>query len=482
MSNDRFNNYDEQVKQLVMEFEQNNMRGNTQFFDVDEYEIIIDYYLETEDLKPLATAIEHALSLYPDSTSIRMRQAQLLTAQEHFPQAIKMLVELKKSEPDNTEIDYSLGVAYSAANQPQKAINSFLKAADDGWELGIVYTNIGEEYYKMHQLDKAIEYYTRALQTDSYDDSTLYCYTEACTFGGKLNQAVDQLQQIVKQHPYNNAAWQCLGEAQAGLSLYEQAIESFEYAYAINKNTPDVGESIAFCHEQLGNIGEAASALLRTLNPDNNAEHIYLLLGELYLRHANNDMAQVYLRKALDENPDNTEALSKLAFCYYLMKDYSSAETTVKKALAINPDDADALCTAAIVNDSLGNTEKAIRYFDRMFDTDDYTEEHCRTYITFLYNNEMYDDLIDFATTLLHTFPHDPFFSTYLVASCFYTNRYNSARRHLGDAYIDFLLGLCPEIGESPHFVDLINTYADNTLPPEVGWMLEQTEGNGSDT
>ena len=47
MKKDRFKNFDDEVRELVLDFENTVLRGESQFFDVDELEIIIDYYFET---------------------------------------------------------------------------------------------------------------------------------------------------------------------------------------------------------------------------------------------------------------------------------------------------------------------------------------------------------------------------------------------------------------------------------------------------
>ena len=58
MKKDRFKDYDDEVRDLVLDFEQTVLNGESQFFDADELEIIIDYYFEVNDEKPLEKAVE----------------------------------------------------------------------------------------------------------------------------------------------------------------------------------------------------------------------------------------------------------------------------------------------------------------------------------------------------------------------------------------------------------------------------------------
>ena len=75
MKKNRFGNFDSEVRDLVLLFERTILKGQQQFFDLDELEIIIDYYLEVGDLKPLDEAVRYADYLYPNSPQVAMRHA-----------------------------------------------------------------------------------------------------------------------------------------------------------------------------------------------------------------------------------------------------------------------------------------------------------------------------------------------------------------------------------------------------------------------
>ena len=50
----------------------------------------------------------------------------------------------------------------------------------------------------------------------------------------------------------------------------------------------------------------------------------------------------------------------------------------------------------------------------------------------------------------LDIYPHDPFYSTYLAAAYFFTNRYNRLRQVLPDVDAPTLHDLCPALWEHP--------------------------------
>ena len=197
MKKDRFKNFDDEVRELVLDFENTVLRGESQFFDVDELEIIIDYYFEVNDPKPLERAVQYAEQLYPDNTSVRLRRAHLMISREQYRKALSVLNKMREEEPDNTDVAYSLGVANGAVGESKKAIAYFKEAATDGWMLGRIYANMAEEYYKLKDYDAALDYYRKAMESDSCDDVTIYNYYDVCFETGRVEEAVNYLKNYV---------------------------------------------------------------------------------------------------------------------------------------------------------------------------------------------------------------------------------------------------------------------------------------------
>ncbi|MBQ2511324.1 MAG: tetratricopeptide repeat protein [Bacteroidales bacterium] len=470
MKKDRFHDYDDELRNLVIEFESTVLQGKDQFFDVDELEMIIDYYFEVNDTKPLARAVEYAEYLYPNNTPIRLRRAHLMISNRQFAPALKRLLLLREKEPDNTDIAYSLGVAYSAMDKPEKSIECFQEAAHDGWMLGKVYTNMAEEYYKMKDYAKALRYYRKALQTDSFDDSTVYNFCETCYEQGFVSEAISEMQRLVEADPYNKEAWFCLGNGYRDMTLYERAIDAYEYAIAIDKFFIDAYIMLSQTYDLQGNLGEAVTTMVRALEYSDQRDHIYRTIGALYARDGNFATAMAYFKKALDENPLNADVLASLAMCHLHLGDQSQALTYVQKAMNIEAashadpagGSADVYCSAAMVYDAVGNYQMACDCFDGMIATGTATEQQYQLYVQFLYKHHNYDMIDLFGSDSLLDLPHDPFYSTYLAAAYFYTNRYNRVRKLLPDVSAALLADICPEIMTHPLLGPLVPSVGDS--------------------
>lgn len=462
MKKDRFNNFDDEVRSLVLDFENTVLKGKNQFFDVDELEIIIDYYFEVNDLKPLERAIQYAEQLYPDSTTIRLRRAHLMISKEQYAQALRVLNQMREAEPENTDVAYSLGVANGAVGESQKAIAYFKEAATDGWMLGRIYANMAEEYYKLKDYDAALNFYRKAMESDSCDDVTIYNYYDVCYEAGRTEQAVDYLANYVKDNPYSKEAWYCLGCGYRDLTLYEKAVDAFEFAIAIDKGYVDAYTALSQTQDFMGRTSEAVTTMLRILDHCDDRAKIYRTIGSLYAREANYDTAMAYYKKAIEENPADAEAYAAMALCYLELGDTATAVSKVNRALMFDeamppdpndgrgphdaPGNPDVLCAAAMVYDAIGEYYKAAEYFEQMINTGLFAEHQCQLYTQFLFNHKVYDIVIQFAEESLEVYPHSSFYCTYLAAAYFYTNRYNKARKMLPDVSPSLLAELCPEI------------------------------------
>lgn len=461
MSKDRFKDFDDEEIKIILDFEKTVLKGRDQFFDVDELEIIIDYYLEVSDLIPLERAVEYAEHLYPNSTEIRLRRAHLLIVKQHYHSALRIIQELRQEEPDNTDIAYSLGVVYSAMKQSEKAITYFLEAAKDGWQLGRIYANIAEEYFTLHDYDNAIRYYQLALDTDSYDESTLYNYVDTAFECNMVEETATYIRSFLDEHPYSAEGWHCLGNCYYYLTLYEKAIDSYDFALAIDKSLLMAYTDKACAQEEMGRTGEAVTTLIQQAEIVDNPAPIYSSIAYIYDRHNNHATALAYFQKALDLSPDDPNIMSALALCLLHSNDTQQALATIKRALKQETPNALVFNVAAKIYDQIGNIDMARDYYERMLDTDGCSEDMCQQYIDFLYRNQFYNEVIDFAQESLNILPKDGFYSAYLVAAYYHTNRYNSARQHLDNADLPLLSILCPEMPGNPLFSTLFPSTAD---------------------
>ena len=318
MNLDRFKDFEPDVRNLVLSFE--NPTDGHRFFDVDQLEIIADYYLEVADIEGLEAAVTFGERLYPANDEIRLRRAHLWSVTGQYNQALKLLQELEKKSPRNTDICYAIGAIYSMTEQPRKAIDYYLRAAADGYELGLIYSNVADEYYKLRLLDLSVNYYRKAIKADPNDDHSLY--NLACTWDEmeQLDTAVDYYKQHVSDHPFSKWGWYCLGCVYSWHTLYEQAADAFEYAIAIDPNDAEGLLSKANSLYNLENFETALSYFQKYSEKMPDDEFGFLHQGTCLINLARYDEAIAVLEKAEElADPESQylpEVYQEMAFAY----------------------------------------------------------------------------------------------------------------------------------------------------------------------
>ncbi len=339
MSKDRFKDFEPDVKQLVLAFERRG-DGERRFFDVDELEVIADYYLEVQDVEGLEAAVSLGESIYPNNSAIRLRKAHLLGIRKSYGQALRLLGQLEREEPDNTDVCYSLGTLYSATGNAKESIRYYLRAAADGYELGMVYGNVADEYMKLGNTVQAVRFYRKAVKANPDEHRSLRTLAYIWEWQGRTEQAVQYFSKHVADHPYCTTAWYCLGCSymQGRHADAAKAVDAFEYALAIDNRYEYASYGLSEAYMELDDLPHAVQALRDALDYTNDRHSILRTIACLYMRAGNYHTAYVYFHDALKEYADNAFAWNDLGRCCEKLDYVDEAIACYNRAINLCPD------------------------------------------------------------------------------------------------------------------------------------------------
>lgn len=469
MQTDRFSNYDAEVRELVLSFEEMRQQGLHHYFDIDQLLTIIDFYFEQTDLDLLEDAVEYAEQLFPTATEVRLRRSHVYSVKGQDEQALHILLDLERQEPCNTDVQYALGAVYSMMNQPTRAIQHYQRSSADGYELGMVFGNIADEYYKLGNDRDAIRYYKRAIANNPKEERSLYnlgsLYCDQIDEDDTNASAIeDYFEQFVSDNPYSKVGWYCLAGVYTSLSLWEKAIDAYEFALTIDKTFFSAYTGISHCYERLRRPSEAVSSLREALNYTDDKPFIYDSIAGIYRGSHNFDMAIIYYRKALNEEPYHYESLEGLARCYAFLGDYASAVDAVERAIAINPRSAYAIWLAGSFYEQMHNNEKAEAMYACATQLEPDDDGYWLNYADFLMQNERYDEALELLKNGMTYAERLGYFHLRLAVCYFKLEKrnmlYNTIRDVIEDPEIrsDMLFRLCPDMANDIDVVNIINS------------------------
>ena len=339
---DHFSSKDK-TREIVNRFEKMLKNDEHYFFDVDDFEDIIEYYIEESNARKALKVIDFALLQHPDSFILLLRKAQLLAATNKPQKSLDLLGKLENIEPTNLEVHLTKGNIFSQLRQHSKAVEAFRKTLEYAEEdIDDILLNIAFEYTNMGKYDKAISYLKEALEVNPENESALFELSFCFEIKGKPEDSIEYYNEFIDNHPYSSSAWFNLGIAFSKQQLYEKAIDAYDFAIAIDEHY-----SSAYF-----NKGNALASL------------------EKY-----NEAIEVYKETFKYEEPDAL-AYYYIGECYEKLFDYDKAISFYRKASKLDPYLADAWIGIGMVLDEQGKQNESVHYLKKGVEIDKRNAEY----------------------------------------------------------------------------------------------------------
>src|SRR5512133_499901 len=276
MEEDRFGlPFDEDVKQAVQKFERMRKNNENYFFDVIEFESIIDYYIECNNATKAFDAANLATQQHPNSVSIQLRKARVLIDKGKATEALRILKKLENIEPGNHEIFIAKGTALGILGDVQGAKRLFDYALTlDSDEPENILFDITSVLQNLNYYEQLIPYMKKLVEIEPDFKAHLYDLAYAYEKTEDFENSIKYYLQYLEEEPFSDSAWYNLGIIYNKLELYDKAMEAYDYALAINSqntfalfnkgnilnNLERFEEAVPVYHEYLENEPESFEA------------------------------------------------------------------------------------------------------------------------------------------------------------------------------------------------------------------------------
>ncbi len=357
---------DDITKEAVNRFEEMLENQRPTYFDSEEFEMIIDFYMQHDDLQRSREAVNLAIAQHPDDINLKIKNARQFLVENN---PLKALELLEQTEINLDEPDYflTLGSCYAALGKPQKAIDTYTKALSyfDEDEKSELYHAIAFEYQHLFKYPKAIEYYKRSLESETDEamfNSTITELANCYLLSESMDEAICYFNERIERNPYEVESWNAMGDLYRRTEQLEEAITMYEYVLAIDPTHLWANMHLANIYYDLNRFQEAIDSLNEALAHDLETSMIHASLGDCYYRQEHYIDAKSEYLKALEINDHLTEAWSGLGYVYSDTGDSKKAIKYFEKAYALEPFNDDHLYNLAAEYRKAGDNEKALTY------------------------------------------------------------------------------------------------------------------------
>jgi tetratricopeptide (TPR) repeat protein len=329
---------EQEAKELIRHLNQ----GESIYFDVDQYEGYIDFFIQKDQLSNALRINEYAIKQHESSVSLWIKKSQIIFNLGRINEAIELAQHCLMFEPTNAELYYLIGTGYLNNNNTSKAKSYFDQALTcESEHIDEILFNIGYAYEQVFDYESAITFFRGAIRKNNQNINAIYdlayCYDKIENY----KKAVWAYKHYLEIDPYNTSVWFNLGIALNHLEKADEALEAYDYALAINeKHTSALFNKANILANQL-NYDDAIEAYKAYLELDPESDEAYCYLADCFFNKRDYESAIHTYKEAFKINAENDSAWYGGALILLLTEEYDQCMTFLKQTVKINPDISD---------------------------------------------------------------------------------------------------------------------------------------------
>ncbi|WP_010522450.1 tetratricopeptide repeat protein [Aquimarina agarivorans] len=342
------------------------------FFDSNEFENIIHFYLDSGKLAKAKKAISLGLAQHPSSTNLKLLNVEIMVFEDNLDNAERLLNQLQALEPENDEVFIQRASIVSKRGNHGKAIELLKKALKLTQDKADVHALLGMEYLFMDDFENAKSEFIACLKLDPDDYSSLYNTINCFNFLDQPEEAINFLTEYLETNPYCEVAWHQLGKQYCDIKELKKALAAFDFA--IISDDTFVGAYIekGKVLEQLGRYNDAIENYSITLELEDPTSFALLHIGKSFEKLGEQTKALHYYIKTVNEDPLLDKGWIAITDFYNAKKDYQKALYYINKALEIDFENINYWKRYAKINLRLGFLEEAERGYRKALEFGDY--------------------------------------------------------------------------------------------------------------
>jgi tetratricopeptide (TPR) repeat protein len=383
MKDDRDYGYNEiEAFELVQRYEDFIRQKKSFFFDVIEFEVIINYYLDNEELVNAADSINTAIGMHPYSSEIQLLKAELFTTEKKHDEALKILDYLEQVHAEKSEVLYLKGQIFFNKGEFINADENFKKAVElcteDRSELlyrissiyfieeelntAIRYLleahkldpkhfatlfDLGYSYEKVNDIDKSYYYYNKLLDLYPFTQNVWYNLGIVLTKQGKFDEAIEAYDYCIAIDPEYTSAYHNKANTLASIDKYNEAALVFQELIILESENPRVYCSLGECYEKIDKYEQALEMYNKTILIDPAFAEAYYGIGIIMNERKQPNLALDFIKKAIALESEMYDFWLGLGKVYYELNNIEEALKAYREATILNPDEPDAYLALA---------------------------------------------------------------------------------------------------------------------------------------
>jgi len=369
--NEDFENIEESAKHLATRFDEMLKNGTQYYFDVFEFENIIDFYISKREYRKAQIVVEYALNLHKNAFSIITKQAQILIKLSQPIKALRLLKKLLKLENSDSNLHFLKGVVYCTLGNIRNAKHSFNKSLSLDLEAKVdLLFNISIAFQEIGRYDFSIDYLLQAYKIDNKDIAVMYdlayCYEKL----DNNDLSISFYKKYISENPFSEIVWYNIALIYEKTEKYNSAIDAFEYAIAIDSEYGMAYFHKGKCLFEIDQYEECIEIFKEFIKISPNDSYSMLYIGESYYNLSEYNDAIKYFDKAFNIDNDLHEALYLKTLALLELEDFYEADDLINQAIKLDEKNSGYWLLSAVIYNVLELAEQAEEALKKTIDLD----------------------------------------------------------------------------------------------------------------
>jgi len=318
-------------------------------------------WLKADDNEKAITALNSAISLWPDEASWQAKLAFLYMENNKLEAALPHWQNAVELEPENGEYLTALARTYRQAGQLTDAQTTYAKSLQTSSVEPKVWKEAGEVALAIGDAEKAEAWFERACSLMPSDVGVMIGSSRAAMSLGNVKLALDHARKAYRLAPNNVDVLTGLGDVFAHKGKFDKAIQIYDRALRVSEDDRVVQLARSKLLLRMGRTEEAVADLRALTDAETEFEEAWAALSEAYTSDGDNDAALEASSKAAKLAPRNAEYQLLLGRKFRESGQLDQALSVLSKASSLAPVD-------ARISRELGEVHNARRQYTQALD------------------------------------------------------------------------------------------------------------------
>ena len=365
MSENREQIYENNEFQVLLR-KYEDMRSGTQsiFFDVEEFEQIIEYYLDDYKYDEAKEAAVLGNKQHPASVEIKYKFIHIHIEQGQPKKALSLLEEIPVWEENNPERYFLKGTALCQMGRLKEAESQFDRAleisSEDTFDALI---NISIAFENVRHFELAIKYLLMAHHQQQDHLSVLYDLGYFYERLHRFDESLKYYQLYLDLDPYSDNVWYNMGIVYHKLEQYEKAVLAYDYSIAINPDYASAYFNKASVWVSAENYPRAVEAYREFLEIEPENTQAYCYIGDCYEQMGQLEESLKAFRRVIEMDNTDSEGWFGAGMIYHRLGRYQEAITYILKSIEFDNSNLDYWINLGYANEDAGLIEEAVKCY-----------------------------------------------------------------------------------------------------------------------